>query len=128
MYRRLLLPLGYMAALLLLSSIPGDLEQDNIVGKAFMWVAPAWQNLIHVPLYAGLALSWIWALHGHLTDLTWRLVAAFILTCIWAVVDETYQLSVPGRYGSLTDVALNVLGAITAVLYTHVQRSTPTGP
>jgi len=36
---------------------------------------------------------------------------------LWAIADETYQMSVPGRYGSLTDMALNTLGAVLAVMY-----------
>ena len=117
---RLLIPLVYMAGLLVLSSIPGDLEPDNIVGKAFIWIPPTWQNLLHVPFYAGLAISWIWALEKELPNNTTRLATAFILTCAWGLVDESYQLTVPGRYGSFTDLALNMLGAALAIICVHL--------
>ena len=113
---RMLLPLAYMLALFLLSSIPGDVSSDNLVGKVFQWVEPNWQNLLHIPLYAGLATSWLWALNTYPLKSPARLVVAFILTLLWAVADETYQMSVPGRYGSLTDLALNLLGAFLAVM------------
>ena len=42
----------------------------------------------------------------------WRFGAALAVTLIYAVLDEIHQLGVPGRFGSLTDVALNAVGAV----------------
>jgi VanZ family protein len=107
-----------MAALLLLSSIPGVQTEDaGPAGQVFQWITPEWQNLLHVPLYAGLAASWLWVLTRHARYHRSRLAITLLLTCAWAVVDEAYQLHVPGRYGSLTDLALNLLGASLAVIY-----------
>ena len=114
--RRLLLPLAYMAGLLLLSSVPGD-QTEGLVGQLFQWVEPQWQNLLHVPLYAGLAASWLWALASHPMQRVNRLCIALLVTLLWAALDETYQISVPGRYSSLTDMALNALGACLIVGY-----------
>ena len=114
--RRLLLPLAYMAGLLLLSSVPGD-QTEGPVGQLFQWVEPQWQNLLHVPLYAGLAASWLWALARHPMHGLTRLSVALLVTLLWAALDETYQISVPGRYSSLTDMALNALGACLIVGY-----------
>jgi hypothetical protein len=117
--RRIILPLGYMAALLLLSSVPGNQAEspDGPVGQLFQWITPQWQNLLHVPLYAGLAASWLWALARHPMQRGARLSIALLVTLIWAALDETYQMSVPGRYSSLTDMAMNALGALMAVGY-----------
>ena len=114
---RVFVPLAYMFALFSLSSIPGDISSDNLVEKAFQWVTPNWQNLLHVPVYAGLATCWLWALRAYPLQSHTYLASAFVLTLLWAIADETYQLSVPGRYGSLTDLALNALGAFLAVMY-----------
>jgi len=114
--RRFLLPLAYMAGLLLLSSVPGD-QTEGPVGQLFQWVEPQWQNLLHVPLYAGLAASWLWALASHPMQRVTRLSIALLVTLLWAALDETYQLSVPGRYSSLTDMAFNALGGCLAVGY-----------
>jgi VanZ family protein len=114
--RRIILPLGYMAALLLLSSVPGN-QTAGPVGQVFQWITPQWQNLLHVPLYAGLAASWLWALARHPMQRVARLSIALLVTLIWAALDETYQMSVPGRYSSLTDMAMNALGAFLAVGY-----------
>jgi VanZ family protein len=70
-----------------------------------------------VPLYAGLATSWLWALARCRMQRVARLSIALLVTLLWAALDETYQISVPGRYSSLTDMALNALGACLAVGY-----------
>jgi VanZ family protein len=108
-----------MAVLLLLSSIPSDASPDNLLGKVFQWVSPDWQNLLHIPLYAGLAASWLWGLAGYQLGHRHRLGISLVLTMLWAIVDETYQMGVPGRYGSLTDMALNMLGASGAIAYAN---------
>ena len=117
---RILLPLAYMASLFLLSSVPGD-DPEVPGGAIFQWLTPQWQNLLHIPIYAGLAASWLWALAGRPPH-TWLLLA-FVLTVAWAVFDEWYQTTVPGRYGSFTDLALNVIGAGLAVFLAALWNS-----
>ena len=114
---RLLLPLAYMAALFALSSIPGDIKPDTTVGALFQWVTPNLQNLLHVPLYAGLTLSWFWALAPYSLARQKQLFIALALAMLWGALDEVHQTGVPGRYGSLTDVALNLAGAVAAALF-----------
>ncbi len=101
-----------MAALFYVSSIPGDVME---VAPGFRLLTPTWQNLLHAPVYGGLALSWWWTLETQLAEKKSRLIAAFTLTMIYGLVDETWQLYIPGRYGSLTDLALNALGAAIAL-------------
>ena len=115
---RLLLPASYMAALFLLSSIPGDISPESAIGAAFQWVQPAWQNLLHVPLYAGLALSWLWALEPFDIQYRRRVMSAILLSAAWGILDEVHQSFVPGRYPSWTDVALNLLGV--AIVFAYV--------
>jgi VanZ family protein len=122
---RLVLPLGYMGALFLLSSIPGDISAESAIGAAFQWVSPNWQNLLHVPLYAGLALSWLWALAPTSLDYRNRLTITALLTTAWGVLDEAHQSFVPGRYPSWTDIMLNLLGgAIVLAHFTLRARAT----
>ncbi len=111
---RLLLPLAYTVGLFLLSSVPGDAETP--AGMIFQWITPQWQNLLHIPLYGGLAASWLWGLAPFSLSPNTRLLTALLLTLAWAVVDESYQSTVPGRYGSVTDLALNAIGAILIIL------------
>ena len=106
---RYLLPLCYMTALFSVSSIPGDVMEADPV---FRWVSPNLQNLLHVPVFGGLALCWLWALETQFTIVKKRFIAAFILTLMYAIVDEAWQLHIPGRYGSFTDLVLDALGAV----------------
>ena len=52
-------PLAYMAGIFLLSSVPGEIhpEEPGML-RVFLWVPPDVQNLLHVPVFAGLA--WLW--------------------------------------------------------------------
>lgn len=95
----------------------------NGSNPGFRLLTPNWQNLLHVPVYGGLALSCWWALETRLTEKKPRLIAAFTLTMMYGLVDESWQLYIPGRYGSLTDLALNALGAAIA-LWVVARRST----
>lgn len=116
---RYLLPVCYMAALFYVSSLPGHVMEADPV---FRWITPNLQNLLHVPVYGGLALCWWWALETRIAAKRPRLIAAFTLTVMYGLVDESWQLYIPGRYGSLTDLALNALGAAIA-LWVVARRS-----
>jgi VanZ family protein len=116
--RRLLLPLAYMTAIFALSSIPDTETPANALESALRWVSPELQNLLHVPLFGGLAWCWHWGLHGWMRTDARRLGVALALTLAWAVLDELHQTTVPGRFGSLTDMLLNALGAVLALAWT----------
>ena len=104
--RAVILPLCYMIALFLLSSVPGDGSSSQVSGQVLPGISPQWQNLLHIPCTGanpqlGLGIDCY----------PLKLASAFVLTLAWAVVDERYQMSVPGRYGSMSDPGLNILGA-----------------
>lgn len=119
-FSRYLLPLSYMAVLFCVSSIPGQVME---VTPGLRLITPNLQNLLHVPVYGGLALSWWWALEPQVHAVRSRLIAAFVLTVLYGLVDEIWQLYIPGRYGSITDLALDAFGAIVA-LWAVALRST----
>ena len=113
---RLLLPLAHMAGLYALSSVPAD-ETDTAAGALLAWVTPQWQNLLHVPAYAALTLFWICAHSPRALSRIGVLDIATVLTLLWAVLDETHQTNVPGRHGSITDLLLDLAGAMLAVAF-----------
>jgi len=112
---RLTIPVVYMLCIFLLSSIPGDASQ-SIPTLVVSLIPSSLQNLLHIPLFAGLGLSWIWALNP--TQLsTHKKTATLLVICIsFAIFDELHQLNVPGRYGSLSDLMLDILGIISALM------------
>ena len=75
------------------------------------------RKLSHLTEYAVLALLWLRAFRDKerftLKRASW-VTLAVCLAC--AIVDETHQASVPGRHGSLRDVALDSLGAVAMVI------------
>jgi glycopeptide antibiotics resistance protein len=109
----LALTLGYMGGLYWLSSIPGEVDPDSpLLSGIVAWTPPALQNLLHIPVYAVLAMLWYRTLRLASVSLRASMVLALLLTAAYGMADEFHQLYVPGRYASLTDTALNCLGAV----------------
>jgi VanZ family protein len=106
------LPVLIMIVLYGLSSLPGlPLPDDPAHYALIRWVPPAAQNALHVPAYATLSLAWSWALRAWLRAPAATLAAGGAIASAYGVLDEWHQSFVPGRYASLVDVLLDVLGA-----------------
>lgn len=116
----LLLALGHMATIYWLSSLPGDVDAETAgLAGIIAWTPPAVQNLLHVPVYG--LLAWLWyrtLTASHIRHLH-ALLAALLLAAGYGVFDEWHQLHVPGRYASLTDMALNGAGVMLALWWLH---------
>ncbi len=109
--------LAYMALLHRVSSIPGKVELQGAVDLAYFALTPAIQNLLHIPAFAVLAVLW-----SHALPKTARGAGVVLLmTGGYGAYDEWFQLGVPGRYGSLTDWALDLFGALVGIaLYRYL--------
>lgn len=91
---------GYMLVLLFVSSLPGR-EVARLGLSMFLL------NLAHVPLFAGLAWVTVSAFVGPART---RVVLTAVICLAFAVMDEWYQASVPGRIAALGDVAADAAG------------------
>jgi hypothetical protein len=110
------LPLTIMAALYWLSSLPGiPRPEDPGLYGVFYWVSPSIQNVLHVPAYAILAWSWHWALAAWVRSTRVQAMGAAIVTSLYGMTDEWHQSFVPGRFASLSDVALDFAGAALGI-------------
>jgi hypothetical protein len=109
--------LAYMALLHRLSSIPGKVESEGAVDFVYFALTPTIQNLLHIPAFAVLAVLW-----SHvLPKTTGGGVAVLLMTGGYGAYDEWFQLGVPGRYGSLTDWVLDLVGALVGIaLYRYL--------
>ena len=114
-------PLLYMAGIFCLSSIP-DQGSANDTLNPLAWISPNVQNFLHLPLYGGLASLWFWALRHWVSEFGYKYVLALILTIGYGLLDEWHQTFVPGRFGSLTDIGFDLLGAAIGLL---IYRSWP---
>jgi len=109
----LTLTFGYMGGIYWLSSIPGNIDLDEGgFYRIISWVPPTLQNLLHIPLFGVLAWLWYQTLRCWFTSQRVLLSLSFLLAVGYGVIDEFHQLQVPGRYASLTDIALNTLGIL----------------
>jgi hypothetical protein len=110
------LPLLFMAVLYWLSSLPGTpLPDDPALYGLFYWVPPSVQNALHVPAFAVLSWAFWWALGAWLRVPSARAISACAIASVYGVFDEWHQSFVPGRYASLTDVTLDVAGAVLGI-------------
>ena len=69
---------------------------------------------MHVPAYAALAWAWRWALGAWLRPSSARAAGACAIASVYGVFDEWHQ-SFVGRYASLTDVMLDIAGAVLGI-------------
>jgi len=97
---RALLALMYMGGVVSLSALPGR--------RVARWgLSPRVLDLLHIPLFTGLALVTLWAI---VAPRRTRALAVFALLACFAGGDEILQLWVPGRVASLADFARDALG------------------
>jgi len=114
---RVVVPLVYMLAILTLSSVPGSASSEHAIHLG--WLPSLLQNALHVPLYGLLVLLWIWATRDYTTHRRAKTAGITFLCISFAIVDELYQATVPGRYGSVSDVGLDTLGVCLSVWLAH---------
>jgi hypothetical protein len=106
--------IGYMLGIFFLSASPGE-AGPGAPGLSFFW------NLLHIPLFAGLASCLLLSLNGGqwYRRITWRLYGVIVLIAgSYAALAEWHQSSVLNRYAAPGDFLLNLLG-IAALVIVH---------
>ena len=105
-----------MALLMLVSLTPGRSKPGD---SAFLWLVAKTptliQKLLHFCLYGVLVLLLAWSLERILSN-TYRFLIAFFIAVAFGAVMEWCQTKVPGRFGTVYDVALNAAGAAFGLL------------
>lgn len=108
---RITVTLGFMGLLALVSLLPGIHRPGDHI---FIWLVAETpsliQKILHFLLYALLALLLMWTLEG-IQSRTSRLLTALVIAVAFGALMEWCQTKVPGRFGSLYDIALNAAGA-----------------
>ena len=120
------LTLGYMALLLILSTIP-DTEATENPWRLLLLVPPNVQNLAHIPAYGLLAFLFMVNLRFLAVSRLQAVIAAMILTSTYGVLVELLQMVIPGRLPSIVDCLFNVAGILictTCYLMVTCQGST----
>lgn len=107
-----LVALLYMGGVISLSALPG-----RIVSR---WGFSVHQlDLLHIPLFAGLAMVTLWAIVAPRVP---RALCVLLAVTLFAGGDEILQLWVPGRVASFADFARDALGAVIGVGLSEAMR------
>ena len=113
---RLAMTLVMLILIVTVSVVPGQARPGDSV---FVWLVSATptplQKLLHVLAYTVLAFLCMWTLKD-IESRPSRITAALAITIATGALLEWYQMFVPGRFGTVTDVILNAFGAIFGVL------------
>lgn len=106
----------FVGIVVILSVTPGRFQTGDSV---FVWLVAstptALQKIMHIAVYATLALLFMWSLdtiESRITRIGLTLVLAFSLGAIL----EWYQTKIPGRFGTIVDVLLNTAGTIVGLV------------
>jgi len=95
----------YMAGVLWLSALPGrTVASWGFSGRTL--------DLLHIPMFTGLALATLWAIVGSRRQ---RALLVFVGLALFAAGDELLQLWVPGRDASLADFVRDALGVLIGI-------------
>jgi VanZ family protein len=103
-------PFLLMVLIFVLSGIPGDAGLDGF--NLVTGIDPALQNTLHVPLYATLQILWLRALTRFGWTIKKTVLAGLLLAFGYSLLDEIHQGFVPGRYATIMDVGLNLMGCL----------------
>ena len=113
---RWLITILFVGFVIILSITPG---KGQIGDSFFVWLVAntptPLQKLMHIVIYAALVGLWAWTLEA-IESRVLRLLLAFLIAVSLGSVLEWYQTKVPGRFGTIVDALLNVLGAIAGLL------------
>ena len=103
----------YVLAIFGLAMVPGTSRTPD---DARLSLADVARNLLHLPLYGGLAFMLRRAARAHARILSMSLATGVLLTgVIVGSVDERIQSHTPGRSASMGDLALDFIALFAVV-------------
>ena len=119
------MPATLMAVLLALSILPGDPAATE---SGFTWLAASipssLQNGLHAVAWAVLA-SALWCSFAATSSAGRRFGLAFATSVAFGCFTELLQAGIPGRYGTLTDLLLDVVGVTVGLALTRQVATSP---
>ena len=112
--KKIRIVLSYVLLLLGSSLIPMD---RDIQGLQFIIdLKPAIQNLLHIPMYIVLAILFLQILQNYQIEGWKAYILVFLSSGFFGIINEIIQIVIPGRYGGLMDIYLNLVGAIIGII------------
>ena len=118
--RKLLLLSSYILLIIASSMIPMDHEIKGL--NFIISINPKLQNFLHIPMYTVLSILWLQVMQMHNVT-TWKSIfSALFFACAFGFINEYVQSFIPGRYASLGDIMLDLLGAIGGISIFYILR------
>jgi VanZ family protein len=111
-------PIFLMGLIFISSSIP--MQKDTGHLKFLTDLDPTLQNFLHIPLFCLLSYLWLRTLKRIKLNTQPAVVFTLLITVLFGCLDEFHQTFVSGRYGSLMDICLNIIGIISGILFFFV--------
>ena len=113
---RWFITLVFVGVIVALSVTPGiERPGDTLFNWLVINTATLIQKAMHVGVYAVLAVLWMWTLERIDSRLR-RASLTLIITVGLGVLLEWYQIQVPGRFGSVIDVLLDLAGVLIGLI------------
>ena len=85
----------------------------EIEGLEFvMMIDPRLQNILHIPIFALLSFLWVKCFSDLKYSIKKGLLLSFIFGLTFGIINEFYQLLIPGRFFPLGDILFNLIGVI----------------
>lgn len=110
----LILTIIYILLLLASSIIPGETESRGL--QFFVNFNPTIQNLLHIPAYALLSILLLDISKEYQALKRRKILSVFGFCGFFGILNEIIQMAIPGRFGGLTDIALNIIGTCLGIL------------
>ena len=113
---RLGITLIFVGLIVALSIAPGvERPGDTFFNWLVINTATPIQKAMHVGVYALLAVLWMWSLE-RIDSRFRRASLTLLITVGLGVLLEWYQIQVPGRFGTVTDVLLDLAGVLIGLI------------
>jgi VanZ family protein len=108
----------WMGAIFVLSAIPSITTPFDEPAYDFTF-----KKFAHVTVYGILTALLFGALRIHIKHQVYALLTAILVSVLYGCSDEWHQTFVPGRKGTLRDVAIDGVGAIVASVWLRSKQS-----
>ena len=112
--KKIMILVAYMVLVLMTSLIPMDRDIEGL--RFIIQLKPAIQNLLHIPMFAVLAILSLQVLDGFNVSGFWKFLIVACSAAAFGTINELVQLWVPGRYAGFLDMGLNVVGVLLGIL------------
>lgn len=111
--RKMMWLLCYTAAMLVTSLLPMD--HPETPHRFWARMDPSLQNMLHIPMFMGFVFFLDQWLKSFRITPRHRLALAICVSSFLGVLIEAIQMVVPGRYPSVNDIVLNLIGVVVCV-------------